>query len=687
MDEEKKRVDVDKTESIRILYMEDDPGLARLVQRRLQKRGYVVDIAPDGEQGLAMYRAASYDLLLIDQVMPVYEGLEVIRRLASPGALPPTIMVTGGGSERVAVEAMQLGASDYIVKDASGGFFELLPSVIERALRQQRLLEEGEQARQRLLLQATALESAAEGIVITDREGAVLWANSAFEKLTGYALQEVSGRNLRLLRSDQHPPAFYEQMWNTILSGQTWHGELINRHKDGTLYNEEMTITPVRGSEARITHFVAIKRDVTLRKRAEKALRRRNRELVLLNRLAQELTVTLDLQQVAERLLEDVTDITDAQGASVWLWDEERGDWLVCRAAFRRGSGRTPVNSRLRIGQGVAGWVAQTGKGAVVRDAAVDDRFFPEVDRETGFRTRSLLAVPLWVRGKVVGTLEVVNKVAGDFVQDDLDLLETLAIPAAIAIDNARLIQAQRRYTAELQARNEELDAFAHTVAHDLKGVLGPVVGFAEVLEQDWEGVGDDELQRYLSVIAQHGRKMKNIVDELLLLAGVRKTNVQLDRLDMARIVAEALARLSDMIEKLGAEVVLPETDWPEAWGYAPWVEEVWVNYLSNAIKYGGRPPRVELGFDRLEGAGRGGSVRFWVHDNGPGLSSEERAQLFVPFARISQVRVEGHGLGLSIVRRIVEKLGGQVGVESDGRPGHGSRFFFTLSRDGGAKQ
>jgi two-component system sensor histidine kinase/response regulator len=159
--------------------------------------------------------------------------------------------------------------------------------------------------------------------------------------------------------------------------------------------------------------------------------------------------------------------------------------------------------------------------------------------------------------------------------------------------------------------------------------------------------------------------------------------------LDMASIVAEAQQRLAHMIEGHQAEIVLSDT-WPAATGYGPWVEEVWVNYLSNAIKYGGRPPRVELGFvvsacpDRSPRAPPNGAtaqpdgmVCFWVRDNGPGLTSEEQARLFTPFTRLDQVRAKGHGLGLSIVRRIVEKLGGQVGVESE--VGRGSVFTFTL--------
>ena len=240
--------------------------------------------------------------------------------------------------------------------------------------------------------------------------------------------------------------------------------------------------------------------------------------------------------------------------------------------------------------------------------------------------------------------------------------------------ERKRAEEALRQYTVELEARNEELDAFAHTVAHDLKDPLATMVCYAEVLEADCTSLPGQKLREYTRVIAQHGFEMSGIIDELLLLAEVRRVEeIAIEPLDMASIVAEAQGRLAYLIEKHQAEIILPDA-WPVALGYGPWATEVWVNYLSNAIKYGGRPPRVELGATAGQA---GGMVRFWVRDNGPGLTPEEQAQLFTPFTQLVQVRAEGHGLGLSIVRRIVEKFDGQVGVES--KVGQGSVFTFTL--------
>lgn len=134
----------------RILYMEDDPGMARLFKKKLERMGYAVDLARDGEEGLKMYDAGSYDLVAVDHHLPVYDGLEVIRILASRGNLPPTIMITGTGDEEVAVEAMKLGAGDYVVKDAEGGYLDLLPTVIDHLLTKQRLVEAKQRAEEEL---------------------------------------------------------------------------------------------------------------------------------------------------------------------------------------------------------------------------------------------------------------------------------------------------------------------------------------------------------------------------------------------------------------------------------------------------------------------------------------------------------------------------------------------------------
>lgn len=539
---------------VHILYMEDDEGLARLTQKRLSRAGYMVDLASNGAEGLAMYEAGQYDVVAVDHQMPEYDGLAVIRNLALRGNLPPTIMITGTGSERVAKEALKLGASDYIVKDLEGGYLELLPSVIEQVLKEKRLIEEK------------------------------------------------------------------ERMFDL--------------------------------------------------------LRQLNRNLTLLNLVGQRLAATLDIQQILELLLQSATEIIGAEASSAWLYNDV-SESVVCQAAFHYHQHRSPVNLRLPAGEGLVGWVVQHGQSVIIFDVKDDDRFSPEIDAQLNFTTRSLLAVPLRTRDTVIGVLEVVNKINGNFDVDDQSLVETIASSAAIAIDNAQLVDTLRQHTKELQVRNEELDAFAHTVAHDLKSPLGPLLGLTEILESSYHTMTTDEIQQSLYYIRRSGRKMYNIIDSLLLLAQIRAADVQVEPIEMGAIVAEAQHRMEHMIEDYDARIIVPES-WPASLGYGPWLEEVWVNYISNGMKYGGEPPRLELGAAKKSN----GWVHFWVKDNGNGLTQEEQKQLFIPFTQLRNISTQGHGLGLSIVQRIVNKLGGQVAVESAGE-GQGCTFSFTLPCEG----
>lgn len=219
----------------------------------------------------------------------------------------------------------------------------------------------------------------------------------------------------------------------------------------------------------------------------------------------------------------------------------------------------------------------------------------------------------------------------------------------------------------------QSLEGFARMVAHDIKSPLSVMVSFSLLLHEEYDTLPEPEIREYLDVMADTGTRLTQIVDSLLLLATV--DNVEpgtLRPVEMGPVVRHACDRLRYRIEASGAQVIVP-AEWPSAVGHEAWIEEVWFNYLSNALKYGGSPPVITMGAESRPG----GMARFWVHDNGPGLAASEQAQLFVPFTRLQPAQADGHGLGLSIVLRIIEKLHGQVGVESE--PGAGSLFWFEL--------
>ncbi|MBN2392247.1 MAG: response regulator [Anaerolineae bacterium] len=333
--------------------------------------------------------------------------------------------------------------------------------------------------------------------------------------------------------------------------------------------------------------------------------------------------------------------------------------------------------------------------------------------------TRAYLSIPLPFQNQIIGALILESEQPHAFTAEHSKFAIQVAMTLAIGIHQARISsnlqqeiaerkQAQAKlqtYTQELEGSNAELDAFAHTVAHDLRNPLTAMIGYAYLIEKQALRQSPERVIESAQQITRGGHKMSEIINELLLLASVRKLeSIPRTELDMGVIVNEVRARLEQMIADAGATLILPKR-WPTTMGYAPWIEEVWANYLSNALKYGGTPPQVELGWEMEKvtipqqevesehlpaGIDHRGDdtwirtspfrqmfVRFWVQDNGPGLTPEEQAQLFAQFTRLHQTRAEGHGLGLSIVQRIITRLGGTVGIEST--PGQGSRFYFTL--------
>lgn len=218
----------------------------------------------------------------------------------------------------------------------------------------------------------------------------------------------------------------------------------------------------------------------------------------------------------------------------------------------------------------------------------------------------------------------------------------------------------------------DELNAFAHSVAHDLKSPLAEQWIRIELLKSG--DLEENEVEESYDAIGQAANKMISIVDALILLADVRKkTTVQYNSIDMGKVVSNALDRLENFVNQNNAQIIQPD-QWPAVKGYAPWIEEVWVNYINNALKYGGKPPVVQIGADV-----KNDHILFWVKDNGEGLSKEEIDSLFKEFQRLQRHAKDtaGHGLGLSVVSRIINKLGGDVGVMSDGKSG--STFYFTL--------
>jgi signal transduction histidine kinase len=319
-------------------------------------------------------------------------------------------------------------------------------------------------------------------------------------------------------------------------------------------------------------------------------------------------------------------------------------------------------------------WLATENVGAVLKSA--QPKLFHE-GNSSPFLARfpSQIIIPLCADDTVLGTINFAVTRPKGYTHDDMRIAYMLSLQLSSAIRNARVVEELRRIQNELRLRVEELDAYGHTIAHDLKAPLSSIMLAGDLLALKFSDDLQPDGQKFVRMVGESARHMQRMIDQLLWLARVRHVdNVKVIPL---RPVAEAaLSRFRPTIEERGITVCLP-SDLPDVVGHEQWIEEIFANLVSNAIKYMGETnpdPRIEIRA-RVEDT----RVRCEVRDTGVGIKPEDQARLFEMFTRLHTVRAEGLGLGLSIVRRMIAQLGGQVGVESV--YGQGSTFWFTLPK------
>jgi diguanylate cyclase (GGDEF)-like protein/PAS domain S-box-containing protein len=257
------------TGEIRVLLVEDegsDAYLVRMQLRQTQSRNFEVTWAESLSAAQHCLLNSTFDVVLLDLSLPDSEGLETIRAVQIIAMDVPIVVLSGRSDTDFALTALEAGAVDYMVKGDFG--YDGLARVIRYAL-----LRAEMEARNHLLI--AALEAAANSIIIADKEGVLIWANPAFSRLSGYSLEEAVGHKpSELVNSGVQDQAFYHTMWDALLEGLPWRGELINRRKDGSLYDEELSIAPVKNRAGKITHFIGIKEDISERKAMEAKLQR-----------------------------------------------------------------------------------------------------------------------------------------------------------------------------------------------------------------------------------------------------------------------------------------------------------------------------------------------------------------------------------------------------------------------------
>jgi PAS domain S-box-containing protein len=311
------------------------------------------------------------------------------------------------------------------------------------------------QVQEQLRLKAAALEATADSIVITDRTGTIVWVNPAFSRLTGYSAQDAVGQNPRILKSGFQDAAFYRDLWDTILSGRAWRGQMINRRKDGSLYVEQQTINPLRDDQGRVAHFIGIKQDIS-------RIVQREREMEAIAQIAGALRAAETREQVFPVLLDQVAALVQAGGVALVMRDPNSGEAVI---EAGRGGLEHAVGTRLPPGEGVESHVIATGQPYLSDDVLSDPRFTrPDLIGENP----ALACVPLIAQEQIIGSLWVARQ--APITQGELRLLTTIAEIAANAIHRAALYEHVQRQVQRLTALRS-VDA-AMSASLDLEATL-----------------------------------------------------------------------------------------------------------------------------------------------------------------------------------------------------------------------
>ena len=542
-------------------------------------------------------------------------------------------------------------------------YFEIrrLNEGLERRVAERTAQLEEAMAQQRRTVEAVrklsrAVEQSPATVMITDTNGSIEYVNPKFTELTGYSVEEALGKNPRIVKSGQTPVEVYQGMWEAITGGREWRGEILNRKKNGELYWEAASISPIFNSEGAITHFVAVKEDVTERKAAEEERERllaesraANAELAAANLRQRELA------EEAERRAAELDGIITSMADGVIIFGSQ-SEPLRMNAAAQRMLGVTLEEYRLPLEDRINLLRMETAEGEPL-----------PLDEVPVLRA---------MRGETVQSYVMILHPRGG------DRLWVSAAAAPISASDGRITGAVVTLTdiTELRLLQEQREDLLRAVSHDLRNPLTSVQGHAQLLGRMLDRAGLEGVERRsVEAILVSARRMNAMIRELAEAAQLESGQVKLNRIPV-HLPSFALDLRDRMVEPEGVErirVVSPEEDLlvladPDR------LERILTNLLSNALKYS--PPESEV---VVTMARRGEQVVTSVSDRGQGVGPEEMGNLFRRYYRTeaAQARQGGLGLGLYVTKGLVEAHGGQIWVESE--LGKGSTFSFTLPAAG----
>lgn len=493
-------------------------------------------------------------------------------------------------------------------------------------------------------------------------------------EILGYEQQELTGQNWLNTAIPEDEKQRIKTILNQLMEGQIEGSEriespIVTRQGEERIIDWQNAL--LKDDDGQVIGTLSSGVDVTQRRRAEQAEREQRLLAEVLRDNAAIINSTLDLDSVLERVLENVVRVVGYDAADILLVQDgvaritrfKGYDQYVAEEELQKIE--LPVNTTANLRR-----MIETQQPDIIADVS-------RVPDWTGSSAvawiRSYIGAPIIFDGEIIGFLSLLSENPNVYQQSDAERLQAFADQAAIAIRNAQLYEQMNRYAAELEVSNERLAAYGHTIAHDLKNPLSTLLmGFEIILAEshNFSPPGQKFAQQSQKLV----KTMSRTIDSLLRLAELRDDQGEIELVDMEMVVEDVLAQLMKLIMDRGVRIDIGP-DLPDAMGYTPWVEEVFSNLISNAVKYIGQNNPDPL--IMIRGNLQGDVVRYEIEDNGVGIPPEAQEKLFEMFTRFHKSEASGHGLGLSIVESIINKLDGELGVESI--PGQGSTFWVTL--------
>ncbi|MBI2218887.1 MAG: HAMP domain-containing protein [Candidatus Rokubacteria bacterium] len=391
----------------------------------------------------------------------------------------------------------------------------------------------------------------------------------------------------------------------------------------------------------------------------EAKIEENTRDLQALYAITTPISGATDLRGVLENALGRIVQVTGVDGAAIQLLDEQH---------------REPA---LVVLHGLPSFVAPDVVGARWHDSGAAEPVLtasaPDDPASSGLRKAGFASVaflPLSAGASLFGVMTLASRHPDRLVERERPLLGAIAHQISVAVQNARLYEEARRAMAALEAKNVELDSFVYSVSHDLKAPLVTLHGMTGIVLEDYSAKLDRAGVHYLERIQANVEQMERLIQDLLVLSRVGREGRTAESVNMREVVDDVLAGLGHLAEERGVKVVV--RDDAVLRGIRTQIEQVYANLIGNAIKYAGdiATPLVEIG-----AIDRGEHVECYVRDNGIGIDPSYHQKVFEIFQRLKEIEAEGTGVGLALVKKIVEGAGGRVWVESTRRQGATFRF------------